>query len=102
MTTVRRKLVRNSRDPQFQGDGWRWTLSLAIPQVRIPGLWLNNFGFGYRPGPRSRRTCPYTIDLLVLTEEQRRWVYAETLLSKGGRIDGPLNDAVAVLLMEDR
>jgi hypothetical protein len=49
MTTIRRRW-RNSDDPTFQGDGWRWTLSFHLP---------------------------WPLDLLVLTPAQRDACYRE-------------------------
>jgi hypothetical protein len=37
---MKRRTFRNSRDPQFQGDGWRWTLSFWLPEREIdPSSW---------------------------------------------------------------
>jgi hypothetical protein len=36
----RRRLLCNARDPEFQGDGWRWTLSFWLPEREIdPANW---------------------------------------------------------------
>ena len=50
-----RRLWRFGDDPVFQGDGWRWTLSLLLPNLL---LW------------RAPDGCPFTLDMLVLTDAQ--------------------------------
>ncbi len=60
MTT--RRAWRNSTDPTFQGDGWRWTLSFHLP---------------------------WPLDLLVLTPAQRGACYREraAFLAEAARLD---------------
>ena len=62
-----RLLWRNSQDPDFQGDGWRWTLCLLLPNIL---LWT-------RPAWNERWAAtpvrgPFTLDMLPLTVTQRR------------------------------
>jgi len=45
-----RRKFRNSRDPELQGDGWRWSLSFYLP---------------------------YRLSMLVLTSAQREACWAE-------------------------
>jgi hypothetical protein len=51
-----RRPWRGGDDPAFQGDGWRWTLCLLLPNVL---LW------------RAPDGCPFTLDMLVLTRDQQ-------------------------------
>jgi hypothetical protein len=57
-----RPLRRGPDTDQFQGDGWRWTLSLLAPNVL---LW------------RRRDGAPFTLHMLVLNRAQRAPCYAE-------------------------
>jgi hypothetical protein len=77
--------LRNSRDPGFQGDGWRWSLSLWLPGIRLPRWWRLR-----RPtiveehaASQAHRELghwpPWTLDLLPLTGEQVAAVWAEWL-----------------------
>jgi hypothetical protein len=51
-----RRPLRNAADPTFQGDGWRWTAYLLLPDVL---LWRRPDG------------SPLSLGELVLTREQR-------------------------------
>ena len=62
-TQPRRRLIRNPADPAFQGDGWRWTLSLFLPR------WLT---------------------VLVLTEAQWEACYREWKATQAQALGRPL------------
>ncbi|HJU00250.1 MAG TPA: hypothetical protein VJ966_03485 [Actinomycetes bacterium] len=63
-TQGRRRLIRNPADPTFQGDGWRWTLSLVLPR------WLT---------------------VLVLTEAQWHACYREWKATQEAHLGRPLD-----------
>ena len=66
-----RRLWGNAWDPEFQGDGWRWTLSLLLPGILVGRV---------RQGrPHVPVGAPVTLDMAVLTVEQRQSCYAEWL-----------------------
>jgi hypothetical protein len=76
---------RNSHDPGYQGDGWRWSLSLWLPGVSLP-RWARR----HRPTTGEDQVAmqarqefgsgpPWTLKLLPLTGEQRAAVWAEWL-----------------------
>jgi hypothetical protein len=67
-----RRWVRNSSDPLFQGDGWRWTLSLLLPNVLLWSDPMRNDRWGHTPV-----RAPFTLDMVVLTTEQKRACFAE-------------------------
>lgn len=71
-----RKRWRNSREPAFQGDGWRWTLSFWIPGIPLPRWGLCYDGRMVRRSPGSRNPA-WHLDLLPLTRTQRKSVYQE-------------------------
>lgn len=66
----------NAQDPEFQGDGWRWTLSLWLPGVPLPWWGLSFDGHRVRRTPESRNPL-FHLDLLPLTRAQRQAVYQE-------------------------
>jgi hypothetical protein len=74
---------RNSRDPGYQGDGWRWTLSLWLPGVPLP-RWVRlrrpTIAEAHEALQARRDTGhwpPWMLDLLPLTGEQRAAVWRE-------------------------
>jgi hypothetical protein len=82
-----RRLLRNARDPLFQGDGWRWSLSLWLPGIPLPRWKLNFEGLRvprvprrdgqFLPGSLVVPGPMWHLDLLPLTTDQRRAVYWE-------------------------
>ena len=65
-----RRTFGNSRDPAFQGDGWRWALFLYSPDwllFRTTG-WINSM---------VPVGSPVTLGMLVLTRDQRMACHAE-------------------------
>jgi hypothetical protein len=62
-----RRLWANSDDPDFQGDGWRWTLCLLLPNILIWTSPKRNDRWANTPV-----RGPFTLDMLVLTVTQRR------------------------------
>ena len=67
-----RRLWRNSADPAFQGDGIRWTLCLLLPNLL---LWSSPKRNDRWAGCPVR--APFTLDMLVLSREQRRACFTE-------------------------
>jgi hypothetical protein len=76
-----RRRFRNARDPEYQGDGWRWSLSLWLPGIPLSWWRLNFEGMRIRNRPRTGRfVVPsplFHLDLVPLTEAQRKAVYRE-------------------------
>jgi hypothetical protein len=72
-----RRLLRNSHDPEFQGDGWRWSLSLLLPNVLLWRSPRRNDQWADCPVPG-----PFTLDMLPLTRQQRRTCFMEWWLTQ--------------------
>jgi hypothetical protein len=78
-----RRLLRHADDPSFQGDGWRWTLSLLLPNVLLPLRLVGRDG--QTPMGTIARIMreehgappPFTFDMLPLTSAQRIVCWAE-------------------------
>ena len=72
MNYAPRRLIRNANDPTFQGDGWRWSFSLALPNVLLWSSPWRNDRWASTPV-----RAPFTLDMLVLTRSQRRTCIVE-------------------------
>lgn len=78
-----RRLWRNADDPTFQGDGWRWTLSLLLPHLPLPIRLVGRDG--RTPMGTVARIMqadhgiapPFGLDMLPLTTDQRLACWAE-------------------------
>jgi hypothetical protein len=80
--------VRHSDDPGYQGDGWRWSLSLRLPGIRLPHR--NRL----RPSSAAETLvvmqiqrelgvdAPFTLDMVPLTSDQRAAVLTEWLATQ--------------------
>lgn len=80
-----RRLWRGGDDPTFQGDGWRWTLSLLLPNLLLWSSPLRNDRWAGTPV-----RAPFTLDMLVLTKLQKRACFAEFWQAQLDQQDRPL------------